>query len=230
MAKSKKSKKKVIVARNTMIMFITIIVIMILSFGTYVSTGGGHPSEITADNDYRVLENPRPRRPGDPITVIEYFSYGCIHCKTFDPVIKEWAEAQEDDVEVVMVPANFSPIWALLAQSYLALEQVDALGQNHNRIFRALHDAGRQFLTPEMVADYVDGRGITREEFLRAFNSPSVKRKMQDAERDQRAWGVSATPSLIVAGKYLVTMQGGQGRALQVVDHLIETERAGDST
>ena len=225
----KKSKQKVLIARNTIIMFITIVVIMVLSFGTYVSTGGGHPSEIVANTDYRVLENPRPRRAGEPIQIIEYFSYACIHCKNFDPVIKEWAADQPDDVELVLVPANFSPIWSLLAQSYLALEQADALEDNHGRLFRAIHDAGRQFLTPEMVADYVDGRGITRDEFLRAFNSPTVKSKLRDAERDQRNWGVSATPSMIVANKYVVTMQGGQGRAIQVVEYLVEKERAAAS-
>ena len=222
----KKSKQKVIAARNTIIIFITVVVIMVLSFGTYVSTGGGQPNEIVADRDYRVLDNPRPRRSGDPIQIVEYFSYACIHCKNFDPVIKEWADEQPDDVELILQPANFSPIWALLAQSYLALEQAGALDENHNRIFRAIHDAGRQFLTPEMMADYVDGRGITRDEFLRAFNSPSVKRKMQTAERDQRDWAVSATPTMIVANKYVVTMQGGQGRALQVIEHLVEQERA----
>ena len=106
------------------------------------------------------------------------------------------------------------------------MEQAGVLEQNHSRIFRAIHDARRQFLTPKMMADYVDGRGISGDEFLRAFNSPSVKRKMQQAERNQRAWQISATPSLVVAEKYVVTMQGGQSRALQVVDHLIAKERA----
>ena len=31
---------------------------------------------------------------------------------------------------------------------------------------------------------------------------------------------------MIVANKYVVTMQGGQGRALQVIEHLVEQERA----
>ena len=225
----KKSKQQAIIARNTIIMFITAVVIMVLGVGSYVTTGGGQSGEVAANEDYRVLDNPRPRREGEPIQIVEYFSYACIHCKNFDPVIKEWAADQPDDIELVLRPANFSPIWALLAQTYLALEHAGALEENHNRIFRALHDAGRQFLTPEMVADYVDGRGITKDEFLRAFNSPTVKRKMQSAERDQRDWGVAATPSLVVAGKYVVTMRGGQGRAIQVLEYLIEQERAAAS-
>ena len=228
MARSKKN--RVLAVRNTVIAFMTIVVILILGFGTYVSTGGGTTNEAITESDYREVDTPRARKAGDPIEVAEYFSYACIHCKTFDPVMKSWAEEQSDDVTVKLVPVNFSPIWSLLAQTFLTLENTGALEQNHARIFRALHDAGRQFLTPEMVADYVDGRGITREEFLKTFNSPSIKRALQNAQRDQQMFGVTATPSIVVANKYVVDMTGGQARALQVVDYLIQKERDADKS
>ncbi len=220
-----KADKKVIRARNTIFAFITLLVVLIIGFGTYVSTGVGTSGEIVSGEDYRVVDNPRPTRPGDPISVVEFFSYGCIHCKTFEPVLDDWTEDLPDDVSVKRTPAAFSPIWALLAQTYLALEAADALEENHHRIFRAIHDNGRQFLTPRMVADFVDGRGITADEFLRHFESPGVRRAMQRADREQRLLGISATPSLVVNNKYVIAMTGGQKRALQVADHLIEQER-----
>ena len=219
-----KKDKKVIMARNTIIGFVSVVAITILAFGTYVSTGIGQ-GEIAEDQDYRVLDNPKPTRPGDPIEVIEFFSYACIHCKNFDPVIEEWAEEQDADVVFKRLPATFSPIWALLSQTYLTFEAADVVDKNHTRMFRAIHDNGRQFLTPDMVADFVDGRGLSSTEFLDTFNSAEVRRAMQNAEREQRAFQISATPQLVVAGKYLVGMDGGQRRALRVVDHLIEQER-----
>ncbi len=225
-----KKDNKVIMARNTIIAFVSIVAIGILAFGTYVSTGIGAGEIGEENNDYKVLDNPRPRRTGDPIEVIEYFSYACIHCKTFDPIIEQWAAEQADDVAFSRMPATFSPIWALLSQTYLTFEDQDVLDQNHSRMFRAIHDAGRQFLTPEMVAEYVDGRGLSSAEFLRAFNSPAVKETMRKAERDQLTFQIAATPSLVVAGKYLVGMNNGQRRALRVVEHLIELERNGAAT
>jgi thiol:disulfide interchange protein DsbA len=225
-----KKDNKVIMARNTIIAFVSIVAIGILAFGTYVSTDLGAGEIGVENNDYKVLDNPRPRRPGDPIEVIEYFSYACIHCKTFDPIIEEWATEQADDVAFSRMPATFSPIWALLSQTYLTFEDQGVLDKNHSRMFRAIHDAGRQFLTPEMVADYVDGRGLSSADFLRAFNSPVVKEKMRKAERDQLAFQIAATPSLVVAGKYLVGMNNGQRRALRVVEHLIELERNAEAT
>ncbi|MCR9261037.1 MAG: thiol:disulfide interchange protein DsbA/DsbL [Pseudomonadaceae bacterium] len=225
-----KKDNKVIMARNTIIAFVSVVAIGILAFGTYVSTDLGAGEIAEENNDYKVLDNPRPRRPGDPIEVVEYFSYACIHCKTFDPIIEEWAAEQPDDVAFSRTPATFSPIWALLSQSYLTFEDQGVLEENHSRMFRAIHDAGRQFLTAEMVADYVDGRGLSRDEFLRAFNSPAVKAAARKAERDQLRYQIAATPSLVVAGKYLVGMNNGQRRALRVVEHLIEQERGAADT
>ena len=48
---------------------------------------------------------------------------------------------------------------------------------------------------------------------------------MRRADRDQLAFQISATPQLVVAGKYVVSMDGGQRRALEVVDYLIASER-----
>jgi len=229
----KKSKKKskdtrVLMARNTIIAFITAIAVAILAFGTYVSTGIGQGSDFALNVDFVELPNSPPRREGDPIEVYEFFSYTCVHCQSFDPVIEEWAAEQADDVTFERRPVSFTPIATLLAQSYLALVHTDAVDENHTRIFRAIHDAGRDFLTADMIADYVDGRGVSKDEFLKAFNSPDVRRAMRRAERQQREWQIASTPSMVVAERYLVSMKGGQRRALQVLDHLVAKIRAGE--
>ena len=121
---------------------------------------------------------------------------------------------------------TFSPQWALLSQTYLTFEAAGILEENHTRMFRAIHDNGRQFLTLKAVADFIDGRGISTDEFIRVFNSPPVKRAVQDADRTQRAVQISATPQIVVGGQYVVNMDGGQRRALEVVEHLVATVRS----
>jgi len=223
MAKKKKD-SKVTMLRNGILGVVALIAIAILGYGTYISTGLDE-GEIAEGKDYRLVDNPRPTRPGAPIEVVEFFSYACVHCKTFDPVIESWAQEQADDVEFRRTPATFSPPYALLSQTYFTFEQADVLEQHHTRLFRAIHDSGRQFLRPEDVADWVDGRGISADEFLRVFKSPDVRQAMREADRDQLAYQISATPQLVVAGKYVVGMNGGQRRALDVVNYLIDQER-----
>jgi thiol:disulfide interchange protein DsbA len=129
-----------------------------------------------------------------------------------------------DGVTFERVPVAFSPAWALLAQAYLALEQLDILDQNHARMFRRIHDNRIMFGSADEIAEFVDGNGATAEEFLAAFNSGEVRRKLRDADAAQRAVGVSSVPTLVVDGRYVISMEVGRKIALQVADHLIAKE------
>ncbi|MEM7000384.1 MAG: thiol:disulfide interchange protein DsbA/DsbL [Pseudomonadota bacterium] len=223
----KRKENKARMARNGIIAFITVIAILMLGFATYVTTPLS--DQDIAEGDYREVTSPKPRRKGSPVEVVEYFSYGCIHCKNFEPVIVSWAEDQGDAVAFSRVPAMFSPIQTMLGRTYLTLESEGALEQNHMRIFRAIHDAGRQFLTPDMIGDYIDGRGISKADFLRAYNAPGMRSATRAAEKEVRENQISATPSMLVGGRYVVGMQGGQSHALNVVEYLIEKIRAEES-
>src|SRR6056297_3583168 len=190
-----REQRNVIRLRNTIIAFVVVVAILVIGFGTLYSTGITE-GEYQAGVQYEVIEDPPRRRPGEPILVQEFFSYGCIHCRNFDPLIEDWKKTLPDDVRFERTPVAFSPVWTLLAQSYYALEQAGALEENHDRLFRAIHDNGRQFLSAAMVADYVDGRGISREEFLRIFDSPEVRRQVREAEQAQRDMQISSVPTM----------------------------------
>lgn len=224
MAKRKRQDVQVARVRNAIIAFVVVVMIAVLGYGTLYSTGVA-VGEFQAGTHYEVLEDARGRRPGQPIVVREYFSYGCIHCRNFDPMLEEWQADLPDDVEFERTPVAFSPVWALLGRTYVTLDELDALEANHDRVFSAIHDQGRQFLSPEMIADFVDGYGTTREEFLRTFESPTVRARMRQAEQDQRAMGIASVPTLVVDDKYRVNMDVGRKTALDVVNHLIEMER-----
>ena len=129
-------------------------------------------------------------------------------------------------MEFARTPVVFSPVWILLAQTYYTLEALDALDENHTRLFRAIHDNGRQFLSPDMIADFVDGNGVTREDFLRSFNSPAIRRKIAQSERDQRELQIASVPTLVVAGRYVIGMEVGRKRVLEIADQLIARELA----
>ncbi|PWG73686.1 hypothetical protein DF186_21770, partial [Enterococcus hirae] len=82
-------------------------------------------------------------------------------------------------------------------RTYITLDETGALEENHERLFRATHDNGRQFLSAEMVAAYVDGHGISREAFLREFESPAVRTRLRNAEQAQRDFGIASVPTLV---------------------------------
>ena len=80
-------------------------------------------------------------------------------------------------------------------------------------------------LTREAMADYLDSPNLPAADFMRAFDSRDVMRKLNRAEQTTRRNGIAAVPTMVVAGKYRVGMDNGAERALQVVDYLLEQER-----
>ncbi|MDZ7669749.1 MAG: thiol:disulfide interchange protein DsbA/DsbL [Gammaproteobacteria bacterium] len=223
-----RKERQVIRTRNTIIGVVAAIVVIVIGYGLVYSTGLTE-GEFQAGTHYEVIEDARGRRPGEPIEVREFFSYACIHCRNFDPMIEDWQAGKPDGVEFQRTPVTFSPVWALLARTYLALDELGALERNHERLFSAIHDQGRQFLSAEMVADYVDGYGVSREDFLRAFDSTAVRSRFRQAERDQRELRIASVPTLVVDDKYRIGMEVGRRTALDVLDHIIALEQSAET-
>jgi thiol:disulfide interchange protein DsbA len=225
----KKKPDKVARIRYGIIGTVVVIAAIVAGYGFLYSSGVAE-GEFVAGEHYQVLEDPARRRPGAPIQVQEFFSYGCVHCRNFDPLIEDWRASAPEDVEFERVPVAFSPPWVLLARTYYALEELYILEANHDRVFRRIHDNGLMFQTPEDVAEFIDGHGATAEEFLAAMNSQTVRRRLRESDAAQRSVGIASVPTLVVAGKYVVSMDVGRKVALDVVDHLIGLERQPVST
>ena len=221
----KRSTDKVETTRNAIFAVIIAIGVALVGLGIYLSSGLAQNATPVEGDDYLVIENPDRIRVVDPIKVYEFFSYGCVHCRNFDPELEEWLTTTADDVAFSRKPAAFSRTWTILGQGYLALEQADALAGNHAKLFSAVHDCGKTFRSGQEIADYLDSEELPAAEFMRAFNSPKVRRKLSQAETDSRRYNVQSVPTMIVAGKYTVDMGNGMQRALEVVDYLIGQER-----
>lgn len=210
--------------RNAIFAFAALMVVVVGGYGLLYSSGVT-VGEYAEGTHYELIPDAPRLRPGAPMVVTEYFSWGCIHCRNFDPLLEDWKQTLADDATFERAPVSFSPMFALLAQAYVALEQEGALERNHDRFFRAIHDNRRQFLSVDQLANFVDGNGITKAEFLSAYNSTAVRRRLSEIEGAARAAGIRSVPSLVVAGKYRVNMDVGRKQALAVADHLLQRER-----
>ncbi len=205
---------------------IAVIVVGILGYlSTLVVKDAPLLGEYIEGEHYTLLENPRRVR-GKKVEVMEFFSYACIHCYNFDPELTAWAEDNIDKINFVRTAAISSEYWRLLGQHFYAMEKLGITEQNHMAFFREVHDVKRNFSSLNRLADYIDGKGATAEEYRRAFNSPEVTRKMAGADQMARRLMVASVPTIIVHGKYMVrtTRSVGISRMLDVMDFLVEKE------
>ncbi len=237
-AKSSAADKKVRRVRNGIVIGLALLVGLVVGYGVLYSTGA--TDSLSGDgysegSHYELIDGVEPRRKGSTVVVTEYFSYGCIHCKNFDPLVKAFEPTLPEGARLEQVPVTFSQSWALLARSYLALAELDGLTTNHERLFKAIHDSKRQFRSVDDIATFVNGNdGVTTSKFIEAFNSSAVRRRLSKIDASSRTVGISAVPTLIVDDRYRInTADVGRKQSLEVARFLVDkilSEEAASTT
>lgn len=184
------------------------------------------PGVPVAGKDYIVLAAAQPTWGTGGIEVAEVFSYSCIHCAEFQPMVNAWKKKQPADVRFVYVPAVFGGVWDNTARAYFAAEALGVQPRTHDAIFKAFFiDRSVKSGSVEDLADVYAKLGVNRKKMLETMNGFTVSSKLNRARQFALRTGVNATPTLIVNGKYRITAKSLEN-SLQVADFLIQKERA----
>ena len=202
--------------------------VLILVSASFLSTNAW-AADFIEGTHYEVLPVAVETNSDDKVEVVEVFSYACIHCFNFDPLIEAWHVRQTEGVGFQRLPAIFSADWELLAQAYYTAETLGVTASVHTPMFEGIHvknqDLRRALLLAGLFADVAD---VSEEDFNTAFNSFSVRSRVQQAKAKTRAYRITGVPTLIVNGKYRVDgkMAGSNTKMLEVVDHLVKLEQS----
>jgi thiol:disulfide interchange protein DsbA len=184
------------------------------------------PGVPVAGKDYIVLAAAQPTWGTGGIEVAEVFSYSCIHCAEFQPMVNAWKKKLPADVKFVYVPAVFGGVWDNTARAYFAAEALGVQPRTHDAIFKAFFiDRSVKSGSVEDLADVYAKLGVNRKKMLETMNGFTVSSKLNRARQFALRTGVNATPTLIVNGKYRITAKSLEN-SLQVADFLIQKERA----
>lgn len=172
-----------------------------------------------------------PSAPADSSTVevVEMFSYLCIHCFNFDAAVSEWSLRQNEGVTFTRIPAIFNKTWALFAQAFYTAEALGVSDKTHDALFEAVHTYKEDLRSPSSIAAlFKRVAGVEQEAFQKAFDSFSVRSKLQQADSRARQFRLQSVPTMVVNGKYKTssTMAGTNIGMLQVVDFLVKKEQA----
>ena len=182
---------------------------------------------VHADIDYRVIP-PQPADPRGPIEVIDFFWYGCPHCHRLQPALEHWIGTRPADVAVRRIPAILRESWAPHARIYYTLEALGEVERLHQQVYHDYHVEALPMSRPEVMSDWAERHGIARARWDAAYLSPEVTRKVEQAERLTRAYGITGTPSLVVNGRYLTSgnMAGTLDGLIRILDGLVARVRA----
>lgn len=182
-----------------------------------------------ASGPYQTLDPAVPTDSKDKLEVIEFFHYGCPHCRAFDPLLEPWVKRLPADVAFVRVPA----IWgnaqlARLAQLYYAIEVSGKVDQLHGKVFTAVQDDKVPLHTEDGVREWVAKQGVDAKAFMDAYKSFGVQSMLKRADQVARAYKIQGVPTMAVDGRYLTSasMTGSHEATLKMVDELLGRTRS----
>ena len=202
---------------------------LVVALGLSANTSAQEVVLYESGVHYEELLVPLPTNDPDKIEVVEMFSYLCIHCFNFDAAVSEWASRQDEGVVFSRIPAIFNKTWQLFAQAFYTAEVLGVSDKTHDALFEAVHTHKQDLRTPEALgALFRRVAGVDQAAFMKAFNSFSVRSKVQQADSRARQVRLQSVPTLVVNGKYKTnsTRAGTNVGMLQVVDFLIKKEQA----
>ena len=192
----------------------------------------------------RFAQVQRTTVPAGKIEVMEVFSYACIACNRFQPVLEQLQRSLPPDAQMAFLPASFnaSENWPMFQRSYLAAKALGIADRTHQAMYDAIWKTDElavidpvthrlrnpQSSLEDAARFYARTAGVKPETFLATAKSFSVDLKMKVADQQIAAMGVDGTPSLIVNGKYRLRMESLRTAEdiIQLVNFLVARERA----
>jgi protein dithiol oxidoreductase (disulfide-forming) len=202
-----------------------------------------HAADWVQGSNYFLLRPAQPTSvaPGK-VEVTEVFSYACPACNHFYPVVDRLRAALPANAELDFVSAAFraDEDWPMFQRAFYTAQVLGIDQRTHDAMFDAVWKTGelavfdprtqRLKLPAPAIEDaarfYARVAGVKPETFLATANSFGVDVKIRQAEQFIRSAQVAETPTIIVNGKYRVTLggAGGDDQLIELVKYLVAQE------
>ena len=191
----------------------------------------GCPSDDNSANNIKVIEqlaglgleqnvhyeilSPGIDHPEGKVIVSEFFWYGCSHCYSAEPIVKDWKSSLPDDVEIVRVPVVWKPQMSLHAKVFyigeqlLDTQQIKTLErqQLHESLFPVimnLRSETNEDRQRTAIRDHFERFGISKALFDDLIESDTIKSKVSQAAEWQKFADIQGTPTFIIDGNYKI--------------------------
>jgi len=211
------------------------------------------PAEPFVDNgkwvqgkNYFTIEPQQPTSNPDKIVVTEAFSYACPACNAFHTTADQIEKSLPSNAVMTYLPVSFRPDenFPLFQRAYFAAKALGVAEKAHDAMFDAVWKTGElasddlatgrpkpQSAWPKLddVAKFYAKYGVDPKQFVAVANSFSINTQMKRADDMVKAYGVDATPTIIVNGKYRFTIgdAGGYAQSIELTKWLVAKEAAG---
>ncbi len=197
---------------------------------------------VEGKNYFPVVPAQHTNVPPGKIEVAEVFSYGCPYCAQFNPLIEQLRKSLPANAQLVFIPASFNPPedWPMFQRATCTAQTLGILDRTHDAMFDAVWKTGELAITDpnthalknplptieDAAQFYHRVSGVAVDKFLQTAKSFAVDVQMRRADALILAYHIDSTPSMVVNGKYRVTIQsaGGMEPMIRVTQWLVARE------
>lgn len=155
--------------------------------------------------------------------VVEYFSYNCPHCFSFDPMLESYLSQKPTEVQFKRVPVTFGrQTWKMSARAYVLAKALGKEDVLHSKIFHKVQSLNRPFQSENDIKDFFLANGIIKESFIKALKSFTATTLTKSHQSMIEKYAIASVPTVIVNGKYRVNISHDldNNRFIQLVDFL----------
>jgi thiol:disulfide interchange protein DsbA len=210
------------------------------------SGSGAFSANWSQGTHYFLIQPAQPKTVAEnKVEVTEVFSYACPACNRFYPTIDKLRAALPANAELTFIPAAFNPSedWPMFQRAYYAAQALGVDKKMHDAVFDAVWKTGelavidvstQRIKSPAPTIEdaarwYAKNAGVKADVFVSTANSFGVDTRIRQADQFIRAAQVEQTPTMIVDGKYRVTVPsaGGDDKLIELVVWLVQQESAG---
>jgi len=221
-------------------------VIALFSLVSFAGAASAQPAAAAAPRwvegrNYFLVPQPQPTNlPKGKVLVTEVFSYACPACNQFRPYMQKLVKSLPPNAVVDYVPASFnaSEDWPMFQLAYVTAQTLGIADRTHEAMYDAVWTTGELATTEgntlkahmptieDAARFYQKQTGVPAAKFLETAKSFGVDTQVRHDEDLMKAYGIDRTPTLVVNGKYRVTVQdaGGPTQLVDLVIFLVHKE------
>ena len=178
---------------------------------------------------FELVSPPQPTEAKGKVEVLEFFHYGCPHCRSFDPVLEAWVKKLPSDVVFTRIPVMWGQQMLVgLARLYATLDATGDLPRLHGQIFDAVQTEKLPLNTEAAAQEWVVKKGVDAKKFSDAYRGFTTNVRVKRFEEIARNYKIDGVPTLAIDGKYFTSgsLAGSHEAALKVADQLIARARS----
>ena len=172
------------------------------------------------------IASPIATQTGDKVEILEFFWYGCPHCFSFEPTLQKWKQSLPGNVTFIRMPSPLNPRWMVHTKAFYTLQSMGEGEKHHQAIFSAMHVKKQKLFSKSAIADFLEKRGVNKQQFLSTFDSFAVEMRARQALQLGQQYKLSGVPMLTVNGKYTISAEqaGSYQGMINVANYLIKQE------